>query len=434
MRLQVLDETVRFECGSCTACCDQPWLTLIEEEKAHALDLHDFSRHPQLADKEFYTKLRDGSDGYYALAKGEGTRCLFLDHDGLCIIHKEMGPEAKPHMCRQFPYLPARGLIDDRVSANYGCPAVQEAIGPTLPDQAEGVSAVVGTTEQPPVTDATVSLDDLWQLTQPENDALHERILSHFEPGSHTDLWTRFAEVLGLLSGVAEFKQAASLNGTPTADLVERLRSGQPLEGSPEIPEIRTYRNLSAAPLGVRFLFAATLYRDAVPASATMKLSFFQRLTLVPKLMALSRLSGGYASRLLERNINIDDVLAHPISDELEDNATQLLVRYFRSRLWQRMLTGTQLNVVGGVHQHIQDLNVILFLARAEAQRVDAPRLGEALIRQALTRVEFHLANQKRLYAFTLEGWLRARLGDPGLALQSLRLMSLKGAPEPVNA
>ena len=182
MRLQVLDETVRFECGSCTACCDQPWLTLIEEEKAYALDRHDFSRHPQLAGKAFYQKLRDGNDGHYALAKGEGTRCLFLDHDGLCIIHKEMGPEAKPHMCRQFPYLPARGLIDDRVSANYGCPAVQGAIGPTLPDQQEGVSAIVGTIEQPPATDATVSLDDLWQLTQPECDALHERILSHFDP------------------------------------------------------------------------------------------------------------------------------------------------------------------------------------------------------------------------------------------------------------
>jgi len=112
MRLQVVDDAVRFSCGSCTACCDQPWRTMIEASKAQALDEHDFNAYPQLAGKEFYHKSKaqrnprhgqpdtNRPEPLYPLAKGEGTRCLFLDSDGLCIIHKELGPEAKPNMCR----------------------------------------------------------------------------------------------------------------------------------------------------------------------------------------------------------------------------------------------------------------------------------------------------------------------------------------------
>ena len=105
MQPQMFDESVRFRCECCTACCDQPWRTMIEPDKVHALDAHDFTAYPQLAGQTLYYK--DGSDstGLYRLAKDEGTRCVFLDSDGLCIIHKELGPEAKPSMCRQFPFL-----------------------------------------------------------------------------------------------------------------------------------------------------------------------------------------------------------------------------------------------------------------------------------------------------------------------------------------
>ena len=86
MRLQLLDESARFSCGSCTSCCDQPWRTMIEADRAQALDRHGFSAYPGLVDKTFYRKPSDGRKDFFELAKGEGTRCLFLGSDGLCII------------------------------------------------------------------------------------------------------------------------------------------------------------------------------------------------------------------------------------------------------------------------------------------------------------------------------------------------------------
>ena len=169
MRLQVVDDSVRFSCGSCTACCDQPWRTMIEASKAQALDEHDFSAYPQLAGKGFYHKSKAGSnprhgqsitnrpETRYALAKGEGTRCLFLDTDGLCIIHKELGPEAKPSMCRQFPFLSARNWVEDRVSANFGCSSVQDDKGRLLTDQADEIAGVVALSDRPTLEPSEVS-------------------------------------------------------------------------------------------------------------------------------------------------------------------------------------------------------------------------------------------------------------------------------------
>src|SRR5262245_22506636 len=103
----ILDDSGRFSCGSCTQCCDQPWRTVIEADKAAALDRHDWTKYPQLAGHRFYHAPADGQPGMLDLAKGEGTKCIFLDIDKRCIIHKELGAAAKPAMCRQFPYLPS---------------------------------------------------------------------------------------------------------------------------------------------------------------------------------------------------------------------------------------------------------------------------------------------------------------------------------------
>jgi len=435
MQPQNLDESVRFACGSCTFCCDQPWHTLIEADKAQALDRHDFSAYPHLVGRDLYDKGTCEKEGFHRLAKGEGTRCLFLDADDLCIIHKELGPEAKPHMCRQFPYLAAHTWVDDRVSANYGCPSVQAQDGPPLSDHVSEMASRVPRTQRDPKPDAPVPLDKTCALTPAENDALFDRAVSLFDPEHDADVWGRFAELLALLVGVREYKTAAtrSDNGQPDA-LVDLLRSGQALPDAPDVPEIRGYPQPGQSPMQARFLFAATLYPDTVPPDAVTAMGLFKRLTLIPKLMALATLSGTYASRLFGRNIPIDQVMAHQVDEDLDAAATQLLVRYFRSRLWQRYLAGTRLTVTAGIHQHIHDLNAIVFLARAEAQHTSASRLTEPIIRNALPGVEFHLANQARLFNQTLKGWFRTQLQRPELALASLRLMALRPAHEPVDA
>lgn len=444
MRLQVVDDAVRFSCGSCTACCDQPWRTMIEASKAQALDEHDFSAYPQLAGKGFYHKSkaernpRHGQpdtprpESLYPLAKGEGSRCLFLDTDGLCIIHKELGPEAKPNMCRQFPLLSARNWVEDRVSVNFGCPSVQKDKGRMLTEQGGEIAEVVTLSDRPARPEASVFLDLLQKITQAECTALLDRAMELFEAGRSKNVWEAFAALCSMLAAARE-AEGESARGHGQAEPVRGTQSrGSPIDTT---PVVRSYAEPSSAPMPVRLLFAATLYPDTVPPDAVDGLGFFRRLTLIPKLMSLATLSGGYASRLLGRNVSINRVLAHEVEPALPDEATDLLLRYFRSRIWQRTLAGTRLPIVAAVHQHIHDLNAILFFARAEAAEQGVPRLTGEIIRQSLTRVEFHLANQARLYDHTMKGWLKARLCDLDLARESLRLMALNkcGVPIPVQ-
>jgi len=117
------------------------------------------------------------------------------------------------------------------------------------------------------------------------------------------------------------------------------------------------------------------------------------------------------------------------VSPELDKPSCKLLLRYYSSRIWQRFTAGTRRTIIGGIHQHILDLNAIIFLARAEASIQEETRLTEPLIRQALQRVEFHIANQTRLCDQLLRRWFQGRLNDPGLALASLRLMALEAEP-----
>jgi hypothetical protein len=257
-------------------------------------------------------------------------------------------------------------------------------------------------------------------------------MLSAFGEDRDANLWDRFAESLSLLAAARQLKTDTAAPSGDENDLVDLLRGGQDLPGTPELPAICAYPNPIGSPWPSRVLFAATLYPDTVPADTLGSLGLFKRLAMVPKLMALCTLAGVYASRILGRNVAIDKVVAHPVQEDLDDGATQLLLRYFRSRLWQRHLTGGRLDVISGLHQHIQDLNAIVFLARAEAERLESDRLTETIVRTALSGVEFHLANQTRLYDQTMKQWFRSQLQDPGLAFTSLRLMALKPADETV--
>jgi len=433
MEPQQLDESVRFSCGNCTCCCDQPWHTMIEASKAHALDRHDFSAYPQLAGKVFYRKTKNKRyDGFYRLAKGVGTRCLFLDGDGLCIIHIELGPEAKPHMCRQFPYLPARA--GGRVSANYGCPSVQDQAGTPFLEQSSEVGMLLARPKRSQDTHASMHLDATSALTPAEGDAFFDRVLPLFDEDCSANVWAQFASLLALLDIVREHKTSADpLNGR-RQPLIDWLRSEASLTDVTNTPEIRAYANPAHSPMQTRLLFAATLYPDTIPPDAVTEMGVLRRLTLIPKLMALGTLTGVYASRVLGRNISIHDVMNHEVGLELDAGASRLLMRYFRSRLWQRYQAGTRLGVIAGVHQHIHDFNAVVFLARAEACQAGVSDLTEPLIRKALTAVEFHLANQVRLYDHTLRGWFLAQLQSMDVAKASLRLMALQRSPAHLDA
>lgn len=421
VRLQVIDPDARFSCGGCTRCCTQPYTVIIEQAKAETLTKHDFSAYPQLAGQTLFTQSKDAPAGYAVLPKQAGTtRCLFLADDGLCIIHKELGADAKPRNCLKYPFHLSPTYVDDRVSLDFGCPNVQNPAGQPLSAQGADVVSVCPPTKIAVYRDAKVDLTAATQIPHDAYELLMDRCEQAMSAGNGDSIWQRFARILHLLQSVE----------TAMRDQPDAIAAWIAAETTPllkrDIAAPQPFFNASGAPSPVRMMFAATLLRDVLPADATLNLSVWRRVKLLPKLMSLAKLTGTYESKFLGRELDIDAMLRHPLEPDLDVGATALLQRYFRTRIWQRFIAGTRLSVVAGFHQHIQDLNAVLFLARGMAYHQQSPRLTEALVAEGLSRVEFNIANQPRVFDQKSLTWFTGQLDNPALALESLRLMAVK--------
>jgi len=58
-----------------------------------------------------------------------GGRCAFLEGDNRCLIHRVLGEEAKPAVCRGFPLVLGQTVEGVMVGVNCGCPAVMRNRG-----------------------------------------------------------------------------------------------------------------------------------------------------------------------------------------------------------------------------------------------------------------------------------------------------------------
>lgn len=91
---------INYECGNCGHCCLGWPVPLTEEDYKRIISLAEEASiavpNTQLADHQPpFTRM---------LGKGPDGRCQYLTDDNLCQIHLLAGPDAKPTICRQFPY------------------------------------------------------------------------------------------------------------------------------------------------------------------------------------------------------------------------------------------------------------------------------------------------------------------------------------------
>jgi hypothetical protein len=104
----------------CSGCCRGWNVNLTEAEAAQFKDFDWRGTRPRFAGRE---PLESLGEGRYRLAH-IADACIFLDDDNLCAIHKELGFDAKPRMCKQFPYHPVEtpdGIVG---SFDFACPTV----------------------------------------------------------------------------------------------------------------------------------------------------------------------------------------------------------------------------------------------------------------------------------------------------------------------
>lgn len=424
MREQKLDPHIRYSCAQCGACCRQPWRVVLEPEKLPAIAEHDWGRYPQLSGKTLYRQFSGRDRAQIELAKADTGQCIFLDDDNLCIIHKELGEDAKPKVCLQLPFFPGRMWDADYVSASFGCPAVQEQIGKPLGEQSEAIARQIELTSKPADLQALVALDQTRRVTQATAGALVESAMDIFNPDHDQPVWARYGRVLQL------FIAACAARGT---DLAAAVQNGSLTQQTMPVNEITPFDDRSSCPMAARFLLAANLMTDLAPQAVGQGMGLVSRLTMVPRLWSLAQLRGAYASRLLARNVALEPLFDAAFDGSLDGQSTAFVCRYVRSRFWQYYPCGTRLPFLAGLHQMIVDFNTALLFARSQAVHEQRKRLSAKDVKLGVQVVEFHIANQVRLYDLVLRGWLHGVLNNPTIAVASLRLMCPAPIPVPTG-
>jgi Fe-S-cluster containining protein len=133
--LKPLPTVERWDCHQCGVCCRGSIVPLSDDDLAR-LKAQKWEEHPELGGTP--TIQRESWLGReYRLAHRPDGSCVFLLPDGLCRIHKELGFDAKPLVCRMFPLqvVPRDGVAI--LTIRRACPSAAADKGRPVAEQLE---------------------------------------------------------------------------------------------------------------------------------------------------------------------------------------------------------------------------------------------------------------------------------------------------------
>ena len=127
MKIQIHPDVLehqRYTCNCCGAGCRSFLVGVRPEEREAILKLENWSERLQLSKEKLFVMHPAAGRLGYGLAKRNDGRCVFLDGENLCIIHKLHGMKAKPLACQLYPFIltPVAGKL--HVGLRFDCPAV----------------------------------------------------------------------------------------------------------------------------------------------------------------------------------------------------------------------------------------------------------------------------------------------------------------------
>ena len=353
------DLETRFSCSLCAECCSSPWAILVSADKKAEIESLPWDEEPGPLFEQ------GPRQDLFALKKQAGTsRCILLDEDKLCRLHKRFGEESKPTMCQRFPFLHVASDEKVWVTASYGCRAVSEDLGEPLTAHREGVGRLFAKdlSEADPEAGTVYPLRPGVDLSSQDFDLA----LDGMDWGE--TVFDAMAAMVRFGWGVAQDSQDA--DGT------------------------------------FRYALALTLYSDLVDEGV------LGRLKGVFSLPRALRFTLDYESRLLGRRIDMKAVRKHP--GQLPPEGHALLQRWLRSRVRSRRVFRSSPHAAAGITRLLLQANLVLFFARAlggeEAITVEQ-------VREALRTVGRYVANQEVLSTLTrLDPRLRAAWENPQVA------------------
>lgn len=129
-----------YDCVRCAKGCAAPWRIHVDpysqrQVTGTQLELRVI--------QNYGASFVDDPTGPVVVARKPDGDCVFLGEDRLCSIHGEMGVEAKPIGCRQFPFLIRPTPDGISVGVSFFCTAVQRNEGRPLEVHADEVREIM---------------------------------------------------------------------------------------------------------------------------------------------------------------------------------------------------------------------------------------------------------------------------------------------------
>lgn len=126
-------EGTAFACQMTGACCRRFLLGPLTDDDIAKIEAYDFPAESGLPSGR--AAWEDAGAGIRALRRRDG-RCVFLGPDGRCEVHRRLGGDRKPMICRLFPFRPVRAGGAIRVSLSSECSAFERADRPPAGEDA----------------------------------------------------------------------------------------------------------------------------------------------------------------------------------------------------------------------------------------------------------------------------------------------------------
>ena len=377
-----------WDCHSCSDCCRIE--AVITDEEKQRIESLDLASDPEVAPKPWFAPKGWGSKQWSLTHRPDGS-CVFLTTSNRCRLQERFGADAKPFVCRLFPFILIPAGDHWRVGLRFSCPSAAANSGRPVRDAEKDLVRLSRQLEQhvgksaesalpPPLQPGQLlAWPDVARVVQVLLEIVHDR---------KDRLERRMRRCLAL-ARICRPTRLESLTGNALSDFLQAIRASV----EPDVP-----RNPADVP-PPRRLLGRVLFRTLLAIYARRDRGLHAGAGIWKRLGRV--LAGWRFARGRGVVPRVNDFLPATTFEAVESNAgmpmelDETLERYYMVKLNSLQFCGPpnfNLGIWDGLESLILTLPMILWLRRAFA---DVPPLQA--VQQAIQIVDDHVGGNPML-------------------------------------